>query len=229
MIDIHSHILPGIDDGSKSLEMTETMLEMLRQQGVEAVVATPHFNARRDTPESFLQRRAEAAAKLQLNPNLPRVILGAEVSYIDNMSSWEAFPSLRLGDTDLLMVEMPFYAWTHRMVREICQMQDQTGLRPVLAHVERYRRRDQLPRYQKQLLEAGVLFQCNADSFLTFSTRHWLLGQLKKGNIHFLGSDTHNITDRQPRLDLAAEIITKKLGSGVLEKLTAYSKEMLKL
>ncbi len=229
MIDLHSHILPGIDDGSQSVEMSHTMLDILRQQGVELVVATPHFYAMKDTPENFLRRRAESAAQLQSDVNMPRILLGAEVAYFDGMSNSEALEDLRLGDTELLLVEMPFGTWTQRMVKEICQLTLQAGLIPVLAHVERYRKRDQLPKYQRQLLEQGVLLQCNAEAFVDRSTRRWALGQLKQGNIHFLGSDSHNLTARPPKLDQAAQIISKKLGSSALEELTAFSKEMLKL
>ncbi len=229
MIDLHSHILPGVDDGSESLEMSHAMLDLLQQQGVDTVVATPHFYARKDTPEDFLRRRAEAAAQLQSDVNMPRILLGAEVAYFDGMSNSEALEKLRLGDTDLLLVEMPFGTWTQRMVREICQLTLQAGLIPVLAHVERYRKRDQLPKYQRQLLEQGVLLQCNAEAFVDRSTRRWALGQLKQGNIHFLGSDSHNLTARPPKMDQAAQIISKKLGSGVLGAITAFSKEMLQL
>lgn len=229
MIDLHSHILPGIDDGSESLEMTHAMLELLQQQGVHTVVATPHFYAMKDTPDNFLRRRAQAAAQLQAGENMPQILLGAEVAYFDGMSNSEALEKLRLGGTELLLVEMPFGTWTGRMVKEICQLPLQTGLRPVLAHVERYRKRDQLPKYRRQLLEQGILLQCNAEAFVDRSTRRWALGQLKQGNVHFLGSDAHNLTARPPKMDQATQIISKRLGSSVLEELTAFSKEMLQL
>lgn len=229
MIDLHSHILPGVDDGSQSLEMSYAMLALLQQQGVELVVATPHFYAMKDTPENFLRRRAEAAAQLENGENMPAILLGAEVAYFDGMSNSDAMEKLRLGDTDLLLVEMPFGTWTGRMIKEICLLPLQTGLRPVLAHVERYRKRDQLPKFKRQLLEQGVLLQCNAEAFVDRSTRRWALGQLKQGHIHFLGSDAHNLTERPPKLDQAAQIITKKLGSDTLDALTAFSKEMLEL
>lgn len=229
MIDLHSHILPGVDDGSQSLEMSHAMLALLQQQGVQAAVATPHFYAMKDTPEKFLRRRAEAAAQLQTDENMPRILLGAEVAYFDGMSNSQEIAQLQLGESKLLLVEMPFGAWTQRMINEICQLTFQAGLTPVLAHVERYRKKDQLPKYKQQLLQQGVLLQCNAEAFVDRTTRRWALGQLKQGNIHFLGSDAHNLTARPPKMDQAAQIISKKLGWGVLEELTAFSKEMLHL
>ena len=88
MIDLHSHILPGMDDGSQSPEETAALLGMLQKQGVTTLAATPHFYAR-ETPESFLQRREEAAAHLPCTES-PAILLGAEVAYFAGMGSSEA-------------------------------------------------------------------------------------------------------------------------------------------
>lgn len=230
MIDLHSHILPGMDDGSKDAEMSRQLLSLLRQQGVHTVAATPHFYATQDTPENFLRRRAEAVSRMGSAPaDAPRILLGAEVAYFDGMSRTKALDRLQLGDSGLLLVEMPFGSWTQRMIREICQLTDLTGLTPVLAHVNRYRRADQLPKYRKELLNQGVLFQCNAEAFLSMKERGWALKLLRRRQIHFLGSDTHNLTTRAPQLGSAAEVIARKLGGETLAELTAFSAEMLKL
>lgn len=229
MIDIHSHILPGVDDGSRDLQMSYAMLTAMKQQGVEAVVATPHFYALQDNPENFLQRRVEAFAQLQLEENMPRVLLGAEVAYFDGMAGTDQLAQMQLGDSKLLLVEMPFGPWSQRMIREVCLLPVQLGLRPVLAHVDRYRHRDQLLKFAGELLEQGVLFQCNAQAFIDATSRRWALSHIDREQIHFLGSDAHNLTTRSPNLAQAAQIITKKLGGDALEELTAFSKDMLRI
>lgn len=230
MIDIHSHILPGMDDGSDSPETSRALLSALRAQGVEAVAATPHFYATQDNPGDFLRRRAEAVARMEYDPSdAPAVFLGAEVAYFEGMIRSKDLEEFTLGESSLLLVEMPFSGWSQRMVNEICQVPMQTGLTPVLAHVERYRRADQMPKYMQQLLDGGILFQCNAGAFLTFSERRWALGLLKRRELHFLGSDTHNLTTRPPRLGEAASIITRKLGGDVLDALTEKAKVRLNL
>ena len=230
MIDLHSHILPGIDDGSKDLEMTRKLLEMLSAQGVTAVAATPHFYAASDLPNAFLERRAAAVQQLEaLKGEYPKVIPGAEVAYFDGMRRSGILEQLQLGSSGMLLVEMPFCPWTSRMIREICDLQLQTGLIPVLAHVNRYRRSDQLPRHMDQLLKNGILFQCNAEAFLSVFSRGWALRLLEAGGIHFLGSDAHNLTSRPPKLQQAAQIITKKLGEAALEELTEFTARMLKV
>lgn len=230
MIDLHSHILPGIDDGSKSPEMSRNLLRLLQQQGVQTVVATPHFYPVEDTPDNFLRRRAEAYDRLQpMVEDAPRILLGAEVTYFDGMRHSHAMEYLQLGQSGLLLVEMPFGPWTQRMVKELAQIPLATGLIPVIAHVNRYRRPDQLPKYQKELLLQGVLFQCNAEAFVSVWQRSWALKMLQKEQIHFLGSDAHNLTNRSPKLKQAAEVITRQLGAEAMDRLTAISKEFFKL
>ena len=229
MLDLHSHILPEMDDGSKSAEQSRQMLALMGQQGVRTVVATPHFYASRDLPEAFLERRDKAVSLLgATNPTHPRVILGAEVAYFDGMGrSEQVLRQLQLGDSGLLLVEMPFGEWNKRMIREICDLPLQTGLTPVLAHVDRYRGREQFPRAMEELLDCGTLFQCNADAFLHFGSRSWALKLLRADALHFLGSDTHNLTTRKPNLGDAAAVITKKLGSDTLAELMSFAHERL--
>ena len=82
MIDIHSHILPGIDDGSKNLRMSLGLIDMLIDQGIDTVAATPHFYADRVSVEKFLSRRQRAyeslAEALENTPKAPKILLGAE-------------------------------------------------------------------------------------------------------------------------------------------------------
>jgi len=229
MMYLHSHILPEMDDGSKDPQMSRQMLDSMQLQGVRTVVATPHFYASRDLPEAFLERRQRAAQLLgDPAPGQPRVILGAEVAYFDGMGrSEQVLRQLQLGSSGLLLVEMPFGEWNKRILREVCDLPLQTGLTPVLAHVDRYRRRDQFPAAMEELLDCGVLFQCNADSFLQFGSRGWALKLLRQGLVHFLGSDAHNLTTRKPNLGEAARVIEKKLGAEYLEDLMTFSHEQL--
>ena len=229
MLDLHSHILPEMDDGSKSVEMSHAMLDLMGQQGVRTVIATPHFYASRDLPEAFLERRERAVGLLgDRKPGQPQVLFGAEVAYFDGMGrSEQVLRQLQLGDSGLLLVEMPFGEWNKRIVREICDLPLQTGLTPVLAHVDRYRGRDQLPRAMEEMLDCGVLFQCNAEPFLQFGSRGWALKLVKMGAVHFLGSDAHNLTTRKPNLGDAARVIEKKLGGEALADLMAFSHEQL--
>lgn len=219
MIDIHSHILPGMDDGSASVEESLELLRLSRQQGVELLFATPHFSAVKENPQRFLSRRQAAAEKLPLSPDtMPQVRLGAEVAYFGGMDRCQELEALCLEGTNLLLLEMPFAPWTDRMISEVCSIRQQLGLTPVLAHVERYARGSQMGKYRSALL-TETLFQCNADYFLHFTTRGKALRQLQSGQIHLLGSDAHNLSHRTPKLGDAARVIREKLGDRFLSQL----------
>lgn len=228
MIDFHCHILPGVDDGSASVEMSAKMLEMLHDQGIDTLVATPHFYPTEDTPEQFLQRRAEGFAALETaGIDTSYILPGAEVAYYDGMHKSDALTQMTVGNTDLLLVEMPFHNWTDRMIDVLCRIPDQLDLRPVLAHIERYPGRQQLAKYMDILLDNGIFFQCNATAFLQgFQSRRYFK-MLREGQIHFLGTDSHNLTTRAPKMDQAAAVIAKKIGPGMLPELNAYARELL--
>lgn len=211
MIDFHTHILPGIDDGSASVEESLQMLRALAAQGVDTVVATPHFSALESTPETFVETRNGAFSQIPQEDDLPKILLGAEVAYFDSMSYCDDLSALKIGDSNLLLVEMPFGCWTDRMIEDVCAIFRQQGLMPVLAHVERYDRKDQFPRY-KGFLEDQVLFQCNAQFFLNGFASRKALRQLAEGGIQFLGSDCHNMARRAPNMGDALTVIRKKLG-----------------
>lgn len=230
MIDVHTHILPGIDDGSKSVEMSLEMLRISAAQGVKTVVATPHFYPTRNNPEKFYEDRQRAWEQLgQLPEDIPQVLLGAEVAYFEGISRSSQLEAMRLGSSDLLLVEMPMSPWTDRMMEELRQIPGNLGLQPVLAHVDRYLHRSQLPRYLEDILEMEIPLQVSASAFLKFSERGKMLRLVKNGCVDFLGSDAHNLTTRAPNMADAARVIAKKLGEEALQDITARSASLLGL
>ena len=119
VIDFHSHILPGIDDGSKNVEESLQMLRMMAKQGITHVVATPHFYPQHDTPERFLRRRAEAEAALREamagENDLPELSIGAEVYYFRGISDSNAIKELTVDHKKCILIEMPSAPWTQTM------------------------------------------------------------------------------------------------------------------
>lgn len=225
MVDLHSHVLPKMDDGSASPEESAAMLRLSKTHGITLQVATPHFYAHRDNPEHFLARRAESHANIPYDPDtMPQLLLGAEVAYFGGMSNCDALVPLQIGNSGLILVEMPFASWNKRIVDDVLDLQ-QLGLRPVLAHVDRYTGKDQFFAYREALEEQGALFQCNADAFFPMFSKFTKL--LKKGQIHFLGSDAHNLSSRAPQLDKAAKILTKKIGAQVLADMETFAHAIL--
>jgi len=210
MTDIHCHVLPQMDDGSRSVEESLSMLETLAAQGVGCVVATPHFYADENSPEEFLARRAASLEKLTAIPwsGLPTLKLGAEVCYFNGISRCEGLEALKMEGTDLLLLEMPFTRWTQRMLQEVRVIQA-TRATVLLAHIERYLYW-QDGKTWSTLADWGVLNQCNATFFLQWRTKGKALRMLQKGKIHFLGSDSHNMDSRPPQLEAALAVMGQK-------------------
>lgn len=208
MVDFHTHVLPGIDDGSKSVEESVRLLLALMRQGVQMVAATPHFYPTEDTPEDFLRRRDRAAKLLEASvpEGFPQIVLGAEVYYFTGISRSEQIESLRLSGTDLLLLEMPFGSWTVGMIKEIVELNDRQNIQVMLAHVERYMRW-QGSKVWKGLRGKGVLMQCNASFFLDWTTKRKARKMLLDGQIHFIGSDCHNLKSRPPKIGQALEAV----------------------
>lgn len=228
MVDFHSHILPNMDDGSRSTEESVQLLELLCAQGVDTVAATPHFYAQENPPEAFLSRRAEAWERLRprLTERCPRVLLGAEVHYFRGISRARQLRMLCLEDTPVLLLEMPFSAWPAGVVEELDELLAREDVRVVLAHVERY-----LPQQPRALWERlrrqGALFQCNASFFLDWRTRRRAMKMLRGGEVSLLGSDCHGVSYRPPHMDTAAERIRRHAGDAAWQRLEENARQLI--
>lgn len=231
--DFHSHILPGIDDGSKSPEESIAMLRMAAQKGIRHMIATPHFYPQYDTPAGFLEKRAAAAARLQdelaHHSDLPKISLGAEVYFFYGMSESEALSQLTICQKRCILIEMPFVSWTDDMCRELERIYTQRGITPIIAHIDRYIRPWNAHGILRRLARLPVLVQANADFFLERSTAPMAMRMLRADQIHLLGSDCHNTTSRKPELGLAVEQIRRKLGDGVIQRINDYEQDVLGL
>lgn len=228
MIDFHSHILPGIDDGSKDLAESLAMVQMLADQGVDVAVATPHFYANHESVERFLARRQAAWQLLteHLPEGSPRILPGAEVRYYEGISRLSELKSLRIQGSKLLLLEMSMSRWTEYTVRELEELSRARDITVVMAHIERYLNY-QDPAVLDRLLERGILMQINASFLNGFTTRRKALKLLADRTVHLIGSDCHNLTDRPPALHKAYQVIRKKLGDGFVTQLNDYTSDLL--
>lgn len=228
MIDWHSHVLPHMDDGSRDTAESLSMLKMLSEQGVETVIATPHFGANDDTVSSFLERRKASFEELSpsLTAEYPEILLGAEVRYYPGISRMADIEKLSIEGSRLLLVEMSMSKWTEYTVRELVELTGSGVFTVVLAHIERYMKL-QNSKIMDRLYESGILMQVNASFFNEFGTRHKALNLLRDGGIHFIGSDCHNLASRPPKLGKTFEVISKKFGNEYLNQINEYGRSML--
>lgn len=231
VIDFHSHILPGIDDGSQSIEETIALLQMEAEQGIDCVVATPHFYPQYDTPERFLEKRARAETvlreEMEKYTGLPQVIVGAEVYYFNGIGDSEQVKLLTIAQKRCILVEMPAGHWTDSMYRDLEGLYTKQNLIPIIAHVDRYFGRFRTYQIPQRLSQLPVLVQANASFFLDKSSARMALRMLKKDQIHLLGSDCHNTSSRMPNVGQALELIEKRLGRVPLNEICRYQQDAL--
>ena len=230
MIDWHSHILSGMDDGSRDVQESVSMLEALRAQGVDTVIATPHFYANDESLESFLSRRNDSylALKEQLTEELPRILLGAEVRYYPGICRMSDLERLTIGSTSLLLIEMPMRRWTEYTVKELIELAGSPNVTVVMAHVERYLSL-QSSSVWKRLRDCGILMQINASFFDGAFKRRKAFKLLEKGYVQLIGTDCHNMTSRPPAIDVAYSFIDKKLGHRFVSRMIKFGYNMLNI
>ena len=228
LLDFHSHILPGIDDGSRDLDESRGLIDALKDQGVGIVVATPHFDANHESVASFLERRSAAYECLKeiLTPDMPEVKLGAEVAYYPGISRLDGLQDLCVEGTGLLLLEMPMSKWSKYTVDELINLSSTRRVRVIVAHVER------CLQYQDKavvrvLCESDALLQINASLLLSAATRRRGISWLKKGVVHVLGSDCHNLRSRRPRIKEAYDVIADRLGESFVREMLHFEKTLI--
>ena len=204
LTDHHSHILPGMDDGSKSVEMSLEMIKMLRAQGVERIAATSHFYAHREQGDikNYLQKRQYAYEQLMdASPAIGNIILGAEVAIERGISELDGIEKLAFAGTDYILLEFPYTSFADWMIEEIENIAYNFKLTPIIAHLHRY-----LDDYSKSQIQAvlslGAVIQFNNEVFETWGGKRFFKSVLDVGHSFVFGSDTHNTSTRKPNFDL---------------------------
>ena len=229
VIDFHSHILPGIDDGSRNVETSIGMLRMCKEHGVDTMIATPHFYADSNTVERFIDSRQKAYDKVMAeNMDIPQIIMGAEVAFFAGISRAEKTDALKVEGTDIMLLEMPFVTWSDSVVQEVRDLIEKRHFHIILAHIERFLSISGNNSYVKQVLELPVTVQVNAETLLDFRQKGKMFKMFRKNYAHILGSDCHGMHHRVPNLWLGREVLEKKLGHEFLENMDSYGTKLLK-
>ena len=221
MIDIHCHILPGVDDGAQSWEMAAEMCRMAAKDGVTDLVATPHAN------EEFAYDRSRLSEMLKrlesLSGGRPRLRLGCDfhLSY-ENIQSALARPQeFSIEGTRYLLVEFSDFAMPARFADALEKLR-QAGLTPILTHPERHPALQRKPDEVLPLVEAGCVVQVTANSLTGFwgeAARKAAAWLLEREAVHVLASDGHDPKHRPPLLSAGRAAVEELCGAQVAEAL----------
>ena len=228
MTDLHTHILPGIDDGANSVEESLAMLQMEAAQGVDRVALTPHFYSVNEDVSSFLSRRDAAYKKLKERLEgvaYPELILGAEVALLPGISEVPDLDKLCYEGTKILLVELPMIPWTDHIFNQLHRLESKRGLMPMIAHIDRYFH-FQKKEAMERLLEMGYPVQVSARALLRNLGRARAL-RLLRDSEGLLISDCHDTKKRSPQIEEAMKILNKKLGITAASRAFQFTDEVL--
>ena len=236
MTDIHTHILPGMDDGAVTPQDSLSMLRMEYEQGVRSVVLTPHFYPKRESVDCFLARRDAAYERLmqaigQLpeaeRGNIPELHLGAEVAWQSDLLEQDDLRPLCLGRSKNMLVELPFTPWNSALIRQLYELIACFGITPVIAHLERYLDA-QSPKLVRKLLDLDIPVQISGAMFDHFWTRRKALKLLRSGRAQLVASDCHDCTDRPPNMRPAMTGVERRLGHSAEKSMRAFTACLLR-
>ncbi|MEK3888442.1 tyrosine-protein phosphatase [Bacillus sp. FSL K6-3431] len=222
MIDIHCHILPGIDDGARDLGDSLAMAKQAVKEGIHTIIATPHHKngSYNNYKAEIIQRTEELNDALQSeNINLS-ILPGQETRiYGDILEDYEAGEILTLGNaSNYLFIELPSNH-VPRYTNRLCFDLQMKGLTPVIVHPERNVELIEHPDKLYKLVQDGVATQITAGSFTGYfgkKIQKFTFDLIESNLTHFLASDAHNITKRSFKMEVAHELLEKKYGTDSL-------------
>ena len=218
MVDIHHHLLHGLDDGADSLATSVEMARLAVAEGITHVVCTPHANSYHDFDPSVNAARIDELRARLADEKIPLTLgLGCDFHMsFDNVNLAKADPArFSINGLGYLLVEVPDFGLPPGLTETFYQLQ-LAGLTPILTHPERNTTLQHEPGRLVEWLRGGLLIQVTADALTGHKgklAQQIAFDLLEKRWVHFLATDAHNITTRPPRMREAHDLVAKKYGA----------------
>lgn len=233
LVETHCHILPGIDDGAPDVETSVKMVRRLKEQGAKAIILTPHYYSDSISYGNFIENRNAAFEKLTaaLDETDPKLIPAAEVYITEYLFNNENLKELCIGNSGYTLIEHSFSCdFSQKTYERLLNLNYDFGIKPILAHIERYDALINDEYLLDEYINAGCLTQVNISSFSDAprGIRKKLIKYLESGRIHFIGSDCHNLSSRAPEYENGVNVILKKCGAQALEILEQNANLLIK-
>ncbi|WML28506.1 CpsB/CapC family capsule biosynthesis tyrosine phosphatase [Neobacillus sp. OS1-33] len=217
MIDIHCHILSGIDDGAKSIDDSLLMARKAASEGIHTIIATPHLNSQYDNKKELILSKVDQLNQALAVANIDLIILPGQEPriYGDIIEDFEKNEIQTLNDSQYLFIEFPSNHVPRYTEKLLFDLQVK-GLTPIIVHPERNSELIERPEILYRLVEKGALTQVTASSLCGYFGKK-IKGfsmQLIEANLtHFIASDAHNIVNRSFKMEEAFNIIDSKFGT----------------
>lgn len=220
MIDLHSHIIPNVDDGSRSLEDSVNLIKESIKLGITDIVFTPHFESipNRMIPNININESFNAFKKHLEDENLNiNTYLGNEITISDNLiKDLKNSKCLSINGSKYILLELDFFA-AEEEIGELIYELELAGYSVIIAHAERYMYADY--KYIEMLVREGALIQINATSIITKHPflRKFIMKLIKNNLVHFVSSDVH--FGRENKMLEAYQMVAKKFNKDIANKL----------
>ena len=228
MIDLHNHLLPGVDDGARTWDETLAMCRIAHEDGIRTIVATPHFqegNPDMRAPRDKVIRLVEELRTRLAKENLPiEIVPGNEIRAHPQMDAFiESGQAVTYGDAGhYLLLELPNQEISLIALKEMIFRVTLKGITPILAHPERNFMLRKTPNLLPLLVQHGALAQVTAMELVNRKdreTREFSLRWIRRHAVHFLASDAHDAEQRKPLLSEAFEVLRDEVEENLFEDL----------
>lgn len=224
MIDIHCHILPGIDDGAKDMQEALKMARIAQSEGIKTIINTSHYHPDFDHESiETVSKEAENFNKMLKENNIDlEVLTGRELYYSDDLLDQIAkSKTYTLNGSKYVLIEFSHVKFPKKLCDIIYEFKLK-GYKPILAHVERYQEVQENPGIIYDAIQEGALVQVNASSMV-----HKSLGSLnstcetlmRQNMVHFVGTDAHGAENRRPLIKDAYQHVCNKYKPATANKL----------
>lgn len=210
-MDLHCHILPGVDDGAVDMEMALLMIRNAVEQGIDHIILTPHFRFEENDMDVIKRRFSDLRDEVKKAELPVELYLGGEIYYdSDSLSKLLSGQALTMAGTRYVLIEFSpavSYHYLNHAIDEFLM----AGFYPILAHAERYQCISDSLSKVEELVDKGVYIQINANSFLTHPKRKQLIELMKDGLVHFVATDCHRTNWRPVNLKEACSRLAEKI------------------
>lgn len=218
VVDIHSHILPGMDDGAADMEETIKMMRIAAEEGITHIIATPHYKSGKSHPPVKVIRSClESVRNVIKEENIPvSIYVGNEVLFFAEMvDRIDASRILTLNDSLCILVEfMPMDGYQH--IRNALDEVAGMGLTPIIAHIERYECMLKHPQYAQELYDMGVQIQVNAAAVtgkMGWKVKRFVHELLRKQLVTYIATDAHDAETRIPAIKKCQRLLYRRYDS----------------
>lgn len=200
LIDLHTHFLPGIDDGAKDTDESLNMLKEAYRQGVRILVATPHavIHSNNSIKKFIVNRTASYNQLLKtITPtcsDIPCILMGAEVYLDNNINQYDDIEALCIENTRAMLIELPLNKKFNPQAEEWIYELSCKKIKPVIAHIDRYPFCFEM---MDALGDISAVYQINSSAFLTMGGRSLIKKLLKRNKEFIISSDMHNTHSRK--------------------------------